>query len=318
LTRAAYLSLTVGDDAAGWKASFRMMRKGDKLMSRITHFTAGRLGAKAVLAAAALAFAVSFAAQARPVPAQSWRNWREAQARREREFQACMRPAGLAYQRALSEAQQNLKKAEREAEQDYSAAMHKAKSDAARSAARRAKQEALRKAQIDSRAARRAAQEARQEAIESCRNPKPPEPPNNNSGTNNSNNPADSSARSCVASNSTEGTLGHGPRRGQNPTVRMDLRVVDGTGRPVQGVKTKLWSERQSNGLLCEAFHMTDPCGKVLMDPIHITKNLQLELEAKGFEPQMIQVDPSQLDRPFRVVMQAKNRTGYHKVVRVE
>jgi hypothetical protein len=86
----------------------------------------------------------------------------------------------------------------------------------------------------------------------------------------------------------------------------MDLRVVDEAGKPVRGVKTKLWSERLSNGLFCETVHTTDPCGTVLMDPIHFNKTLQLKLEAKGFEPRMIQVDPSQLDRPFRVVMQTK------------
>lgn len=223
-----------------------------------------------------------------PAPAQSGRNYKEEQARREREFQACMRPAGVAFQKALSEAQQKLKQAEREAQQDYNAAIRKNKSDAARSAAKKAKQEALRNAQQEARQARMAAQEARQQAEQSCRNPKQPETTNNTS-----------------PGNTTEGTLGHGPR-GRNPSVRMDLRVVDEAGRPVQGVKTKLWSERQSNGFLCETFHTTDALGKVLMDPIHFTKTLQLKLEAKGFEPQMIQVDPSQLDRPFRTVMQAK------------
>jgi flagellar biosynthesis GTPase FlhF len=239
------------------------------------------------------------------VPAQHGRNWKEAQARREREIQACMRPAGVAFQKAISEAQQNLKEAQREAQQAYSAAIHKDKSDAARAAARKAKQEALRKAQEEARQAHSAAQQAMHAAEQSCRNPKQPETTNNNSGNKNSNNPTGSSARGCGGNNSTGGTLGHGPRP-RNPSVRMDLRVVDETGRPVRGVKTKLWSERQSNGLSCETIHTTDPCGNVLMDPIHITKTLQLKLEAKGFEPQMIQVEPSQLDRPFRAVMQAK------------
>jgi hypothetical protein len=222
-----------------------------------------------------------------PVPAQSYRNYKEAQARREREIQACMRPSGVAFQKAISEAQHSLKEAERKAQQDYSAAMHKAKTDAARSAAKKAKQEALRNAQDEARQARRAAEQARQEAEQSCRNPKQPETTKNN-----------------PPSNTAEGTLGHGPRGG-NPSVRMDLRVVDETGRPVQGVKTRLWSERQSNGLLCETIHTTDALGKVLMNPIHLTKTLQLKLEARGFEPQMIQVDPSQLDRPFTAVLQA-------------
>ena len=221
------------------------------------------------------------------VPAQYERgNYKEAQARRERELQVCMRPAGVAFQKALSEAQHNLKKAERDAQQAYSAAIHKDKSDAARAAAKKAKQEALRNAQEEAQQARRAAQEAKQKAEQSCRNPKQPETTNNN------------------PINPTERTLGHGPR-GRN-SVRMDLRVVDETGKPVSGVKTKLWSERQSNGLLCETFHTTDALGKVLMDPIHFNKTLQLKLEAKGFKSQMVQVEPSQLDRPFRAVMQAK------------
>jgi len=127
--------------------------------------------------------------------------------------------------------------------------------------------------------------------------------PNNDSGNNNSNNT--SIAGGVAANNPTEGTLGHG-LRGRNPSVRMDLRVVDQNGNPVQGVKSKLWSERQSNGFSCECSHTTDALGRVLMDPIHFTKTLQLKLEAKGFDPQMIQVDPSQLDKPYKAVMQAK------------
>jgi flagellar biosynthesis GTPase FlhF len=200
-----------------------------------------------------------------------------------------MRPSLMAYQDALREAQHNLAKAERQAEQAYNAALRNAKSDAERTEARRAKQQAVRKAQDEARQARRVAQEAKQQAEQSCRNPKQPETSNNNP----------------VKNNPTEGTLGHGPRGG-NPSVRMDLRVVDGTGKPVSGVKTKLWSERQSNGFLCETFHTTDALGKVLMDPIHFTKTLQLKLEAKGFAPQTIQVDPAQLDQPFTAVLQVK------------
>jgi hypothetical protein len=216
-----------------------------------------------------------------------------------------MRQWNVAYQQTVKAAKHEQRLAEQKAEADYRAAMRNAKSDAARHAAKMAKREAMVKAQHALRNAIRDAQEVMQKANESCRNPKQPEQTNNNSNNNNPKKPADSSARSCGGNNSSEGTLGHGPRP-RNPTVRMDLRVVDETGRPVRGVKTKLWSERQSNGLLCETVHMTDPCGGVLMDPIHITKTLQLKLEARGFEPQMIQVDPAQLDRPFRAVMQAK------------
>jgi hypothetical protein len=215
-----------------------------------------------------------------------------------------MRPAGVAYQNALHKAQQNLKEAEREAQQSYSAAIHKDKSDAARTAAKKAQQEALRNARDAAQHARRAALEARQAAEQSCRNPKQPET-TNNSGNNNPKKPADSSARGCGGNNSGGGTLGHG-LRGRSSSVRMDLRVVDETGKPVKGVKTKLWSERQANGLSCETVHTTDPCGGVLMNPIHLTKTLQLKLEAKGFKPQLIRVEPSQLDQPFRAVMQTQ------------
>jgi hypothetical protein len=242
------------------------------------------------------------------VPAQYERGraYEEAQARKEREIQTCMRQWEVAYQQTVKVAQREKLIAERKADNAYRSAIRNDASDAARTAAKRAQREALQKAQMDLRNAVRDAQQIRQTALQSCRNPKPPETTNNNSGNNNSNNSTDSSARSCGGNNSSAGrTLGHGPRP-RNPSVRMDLSVVDETGRPVRGVKTKLWSERQSNGLSCETIHTTDACGNVLMAPIHITKTLQLKLEARGFEPQMIQVEPSQLDKPFRAVMQAK------------
>jgi uncharacterized protein YaiL (DUF2058 family) len=52
------------------------------------------------------------------------------QARKEREFQAYVRPAQDAQQRAVEEAQQEKVRAERQAESDFKAAMHKAKHDA--------------------------------------------------------------------------------------------------------------------------------------------------------------------------------------------
>lgn len=241
-----------------------------------------------------------------PVPAQQHgRDWRAAEARRKRDLQACMRKWETAYQQTVKDAQHEKFLAERKAEDNYKIALHNAKSDAARAAAKKAKMEAFREADMALKAARRDAQEIVQAGHKACNNPKQPEQTNNNSNNNTPKNPTNSSARACGGNNSAGGTLGHAPRP-RNPTVRMDLRVVDETGQPVRGVKTKLWSERQSNGLSCETIHTTDPCGGVLMNPIHITKTLRLKLEAKGFEPQMIQVDPSQLDKPFRAVMQTK------------
>jgi CHAT domain-containing protein/tetratricopeptide (TPR) repeat protein len=103
-----------------------------------------------------------------------------------------------------------------------------------------------------------------------------------------------------------EPTFGHGPTNSRRPSVRMDLRVVDQDGNPINGVKAKLESERGADGLLCECMHVTDTAGKVLMDPIHLTHTLKLTLNAKGFEPLQINVDPSDLNQPYKVVMQAK------------
>ena len=119
---------------------------------------------------------------------------------------------------------------------------------------------------------------------------------------NNSNNNSNDAANNTPPN---EPTLGHGPTA-RNPSVRMDLRVIDQDGNPVKGVKAKLESERGENGLLCDCTHITDAAGKVLMDPIHLTRTLKLTLQAKGFEPLQLSVDPSKLNQPYRAVMQAK------------
>ncbi|MFL6230797.1 MAG: CHAT domain-containing protein [Pyrinomonadaceae bacterium] len=115
-------------------------------------------------------------------------------------------------------------------------------------------------------------------------------PNNNNSANNQPNQP----------------TLGHGPSNSRAPSVRMDLRVVDQDGNPINGVKAKLESERGSNGLKCDCEHVTDVDGSILMDPIHFTHTLKLTLSAKGFDPLQINVNPSDLNQPYKVVLQAK------------
>ncbi|HEX8161268.1 MAG TPA: CHAT domain-containing protein [Pyrinomonadaceae bacterium] len=118
----------------------------------------------------------------------------------------------------------------------------------------------------------------------------------------------DNNNNNDTANNTTppnEPTLGHGPTA-RNPSVRMDLRVVDQDGNPVKGVKAKLASERGANGLKCDCDSVTDELGKTLLPPIHFTRTLKLVLQAKGFEPLEINVDPSALNHPYRAVMQAK------------
>ncbi|MFN2596471.1 MAG: tetratricopeptide repeat protein, partial [Pyrinomonadaceae bacterium] len=103
-----------------------------------------------------------------------------------------------------------------------------------------------------------------------------------------------------------EQTLGHGPTNSRAPSVRMDLRVVDQDGNPINGVHAKLESERGDNGLKCDCEHFTQGDGSILMDPIHFTHTLKLTLEAKGFEPLQLNVNPPDLNQPYRVALQAK------------
>ncbi|MFN2598651.1 MAG: CHAT domain-containing protein, partial [Pyrinomonadaceae bacterium] len=118
--------------------------------------------------------------------------------------------------------------------------------------------------------------------------------------------PAFSSNDQSANNQQNEQTLGHGPTNGRSPSVRMDLRVVDQDGNPINGVHAKLASERGDNGLKCDCEHYTQGNGAILMDPIHFTRTLKLTLEAKGFEPLQINVNPSDLNQPYRVALQAK------------
>jgi hypothetical protein len=85
---------------------------------------------------------------------------------------------------------------------------------------------------------------------------------------------------------------------------RLDLRVVDENGEPVQGVRADLKSKR-SDGFLCESWNWTDARGVSVLPPLHMG-NLTLKLSAKGFQTQTIQVNASDLDQPVRVVLHAK------------
>ena len=86
---------------------------------------------------------------------------------------------------------------------------------------------------------------------------------------------------------------------------RLDLRVVDQDGNPVQGVRADLKSKR-SDGFLCESWNWTDARGVAVLPPLHMGK-LTLKLSAKGFQTQTIQVDAASLDQPVRVVMLKKS-----------
>ena len=98
--------------------------------------------------------------------------------------------------------------------------------------------------------------------------------------------------------------MGRAPKQADG-VGRLDLRVVDENGNPVQGVRADLKSNR-SGGFLCESWNWTDARGVSVLPPLHMGK-LTLKLSAKGFQTQTIQVDASSLDQPVRVTLVRKS-----------
>jgi hypothetical protein len=98
--------------------------------------------------------------------------------------------------------------------------------------------------------------------------------------------------------------MGRAPKQADG-VGRLDLRVVDQDGNPVQGVRADLQSKRL-DGFLCESWNWTDARGVSVLPPLHMGK-LTLKLSAKGFQTQKIQVDAASLDQPVRVVLQKKS-----------
>ncbi len=97
--------------------------------------------------------------------------------------------------------------------------------------------------------------------------------------------------------------MGRAPKQ-TDGVGRLDLRVVDEDGNPVQGVRADLKSKRM-DGFLCESWNWTDARGVSVLPPLHMG-NLTLKLSAKGFETQTIQVNAASLDEPVRVVLHRK------------
>jgi hypothetical protein len=97
--------------------------------------------------------------------------------------------------------------------------------------------------------------------------------------------------------------MGRAPKQ-TDGVGRLDLRVVDEDGNPVQGVRADLKSKRM-DGFLCESWNWTDARGVSVLPPLHMGQ-LTLKLSAKGFETQTIQVNAASLDQPVRVVLHSK------------
>ena len=98
--------------------------------------------------------------------------------------------------------------------------------------------------------------------------------------------------------------MGRAPKQ-PDGVGRLDLRVVDQDGNPVEGVRADLKSKRVG-GMLCESWNWTDARGVSVLPPLHMGQ-LTLKLSAKGFQTQTIQVDAASLDQPVRVVMVKKS-----------
>ena len=97
--------------------------------------------------------------------------------------------------------------------------------------------------------------------------------------------------------------MGAAPRE-PNGVGRLDLRVVDEDGNPVENAYAKLESTR-SDGYFCESWNNTNARGVAVLPPIHMG-NLKLKVKAKGFKTMEIEVPASSLNEPVRVTMVRK------------
>src|SRR5918998_982460 len=86
----------------------------------------------------------------------------------------------------------------------------------------------------------------------------------------------------------------------------MDLRVFDEQGNPVEGAKARL-STTRPNGIFCDCVNETNAAGRAVLPPIHVGKELKLEVNAPGFEPLEQIVPAEKLAEPFKVTLQTKN-----------
>jgi len=108
----------------------------------------------------------------------------------------------------------------------------------------------------------------------------------------------------AAAQNNEVPNMGRAPKQADG-IGRLDLRVVDQDGNPVQGVRADLESKR-SGGFLCESWNWTDARGVAVLPPLHMGK-LTLKLSAKGFQTQKVVVDAASLDQPLRITLVKKS-----------
>ena len=97
--------------------------------------------------------------------------------------------------------------------------------------------------------------------------------------------------------------MGQAPKQ-PNGIGRLDLRVVDENGNPVEGAFAKLDSHR-SDGFFCESWNSTDSKGVAVLPPIHMG-TLTLVIKAKGYQTIKIEVPADSLNEPVHVTLHKK------------
>jgi hypothetical protein len=109
----------------------------------------------------------------------------------------------------------------------------------------------------------------------------------------------------ALAQNTGLQNMGRAPR-GVDGVGRVDARIVDAAGNPVQGAKVELKSKR-SGGRLCEAWNWSNTAGQAVLPPLHMGQQLRLTIEAPGFVKQSVAVDANNLNEPVIIRLVRKS-----------
>jgi CHAT domain-containing protein len=106
--------------------------------------------------------------------------------------------------------------------------------------------------------------------------------------------------------------MGHAPNL-PDGSGRADVRVVDQNCNPVKDAKAKLDSIRP-NGFFCDSSEVTDAGGRALLPPLHIG-TINLSIQANGFQPLQMALNPEQLAQPIRVILAANGSQQQSRLV---
>jgi hypothetical protein len=93
---------------------------------------------------------------------------------------------------------------------------------------------------------------------------------------------------------------------GPDGVGRVDARILDDQGNPVQGAKVELKSKR-TGGRLCEAWNWSNTLGQAVLPPLHMGQQLKLTIQAPGFVKQTISLDASNLREPVVIRLVRKS-----------